>query len=82
MKTSEFLKLDLGDLLKGAIVALGAFLLNYLQTTFVPNLDVSTEVKTLIFAGLAYLSKNLFTTSKEIHSVSNIGLPRPRDPRP
>jgi hypothetical protein len=81
MKTSNFLRLDLRDLFKGFIVAFVAFVLNWLQVTFVPSLDVSPEIKTLIFAGLAYLGKNLFTDQKEVFSISSIGLPKPRDPK-
>ena len=61
MKQSKFLSLNWLDLAKGFLVAFGAFSLNYLQTTFIPTLDISPEVKTLLFAGLAYLSKNFFT---------------------
>lgn len=65
MKTSKFLSLNWLDLGKGFLVAFGAFALNYLQTTFVPSLEISPEVKTLIYAGLAYLGKNFFTKPSE-----------------
>ena len=61
MKTSKFLRLNWYDVLKGFLVAFMAFALNYLQTTFVPQMEVSPEIKTLIFAGLAYITKNFFT---------------------
>lgn len=82
MKTSNLWSLDWNDVLKGFLVALIAFVLNWLQTEFVPQLDISDEIKTLIFAGLAYLAKNFSTKPKEIKALSEIGLPKPRDPRP
>lgn len=61
MKQSNFLSLGWRDLLRGFLLALIAFVLNWLQVTFIPALDVPAEVKTMILAGLAYLAKNLFT---------------------
>jgi len=61
MKTSAFLSLNWLDLGKGFLVALIAFILNYVQETFIPSLDISTEVKTFILAIVAYLVKNFFT---------------------
>ena len=65
MNQSKFLRLNWLDLGKGLLVALGAFLLNYLQTNFIPSLEISAEIKTLLFSGLAYLAKNLFTKPTE-----------------
>jgi hypothetical protein len=81
MKTSNFLSLDWHDLGKGFVVAFIAFGLNWLQTAFVPSLDISPEIKILIISGIAYLAKNFFTDAKEVKSISNIGLPKPRDPK-
>ena len=61
MKQSKFLSLGWRDILRGFLLALIAFVLNWLQVTFIPALDISAEVKTMILAGLAYLAKNLFT---------------------
>ena len=65
MKTSNFLSLNWRDVLRGFLLALIAFILNWLQVTFIPALDISAEVKTMILAGLAYLAKNFFTKSDE-----------------
>jgi hypothetical protein len=65
MKTSKFLSLNWLDIGKGFLVAFGAFGLNYAQEVLLPQLDLSPEVKTLIYAGLAYLGKNFFTKPKE-----------------
>ena len=54
MKQSNFLSLNWRDVLRGFLLALIAFVLNWLQVTFIPALDVSPEVKTMILAGLAY----------------------------
>ena len=61
MKQSNFLSLNWRDVLRGFLLALIAFVLNWLQESFIPALDVSPEVKTMILAGLAYLAKNFFT---------------------
>jgi hypothetical protein len=77
MKQSNFLSLNWRDLLRGLLLSLIAFLFNWLQVTFVPTLDVSPEVKTMILAGLAYLVKNLFTPADK--AKSNIVGDRPGD---
>ena len=77
MKQSNFLNLNWRDLLRGFLLSLIAFLFNWLQVTFVPALDVSPGVKTMILAGLAYLVKNLFTPADK--SKSNIVGDRPED---
>lgn len=63
MKQSNFLSLNWRDILRGFLLALIAFFLNWLQVNFIPALDISPEVKTMILAGLAYLAKNLFTAA-------------------
>lgn len=64
MKKSNFLRLNLLDYGKGVLVALGAFSLNYLQVTFIPSMDISPEIKTLMFSGIAYLTKNFLSKPK------------------
>lgn len=80
MKTSKLFRLDWRDLLKGFLVSFLAFSLNWLQINFIPQLDLSPEIKTFIIAAIAYLSKNFFTKQKEVFSLSagEIGLPKPR----
>ncbi len=63
MKTSNFLSLNWLDLGKMLLIAFITFLLNWLQITFVPMLDVSPETRTLISGAIAYLGKNFFTKS-------------------
>ena len=63
MKTSNFMSLNWLDLGKMLLIAFIAFLLNWLQINFVPALDVSPEIRTLISGGIAYLIKNFFTKS-------------------
>ncbi len=63
MKPSNFLSLNWLDLGKAFLVAFITFLLNYIQVTFIPALDVSPETRTLISGALAYLIKNFFTKS-------------------
>ena len=65
MKQSNFLSLNWRDVLRGFLLALIAFVLNWLQVTFIPALDASPAVKTMIFAGLAYLATNLFTPAEK-----------------
>lgn len=64
MKQSNFLRINWLDLGKGFLIAFIAFVLNYLQVTFIPAMDISPEIKTLLFAGVAYLAKNFFTKPK------------------
>jgi len=80
MKTSKLFQLDWRDALKSFLVAFIAFALNWLQVTFIPSLDISTELKMFILTALAYLGKNFFTKEKEVYSVmsEDIGLPKPR----
>jgi hypothetical protein len=64
MKTSNFLSLNWLDLGKMFLLAFMTFFVNWLQTSFVPTLDVSPETRTLISVAIAYLLKNFFTPSK------------------
>ncbi len=61
MKQSKFLSLGWRDLARTLVVGLIAFLLQFVQDTFIPSLNLPLEVKTMLIAGIAYLSKNLFT---------------------
>lgn len=63
MNASKFLSLNWLDLGKMFLLAFLTFLVNWLQMTFVPALDVSPEIRTLISGGIAYLVKNFFTKS-------------------
>lgn len=65
MKQSKFLSLNWRDLGRGLLLAIIAFLLNWIQTTFIPALNVSPDIKVMLLAGLAYLSKNFFTRPDE-----------------
>ena len=69
MKTSNFLSLNWYDLGKMFLIALATFLLNWLQITFVPLLDVSPETRTLISGAIAYLVKNFFTPKSEAEKI-------------
>lgn len=61
MKTSNFLSLNWLDLGKMFLLAFLTFLVNWIQLTFIPALDVSPETRTLISGMFAYLVKNFFT---------------------
>jgi len=65
MKQSKFLSLNFRDVLRGFLVAFLAFLFDWLQTSFVPQLNISPDVKIMLVTGLAYLSKNFFTKAEE-----------------
>ena len=69
MKNSNFLSLNWLDLTKMFLIALITFLLNWLQITFVPMLDVSPETRTLISGAIAYLAKNFFTPSSGVDKL-------------
>ncbi|HXS58998.1 MAG TPA: hypothetical protein VN726_22900 [Hanamia sp.] len=64
MKQSSFLNLNLQDLIKGLLTAIGgavmAIILPSIQAGNL-TLDWTTIWHTAVAAGLAYLSKNLFT---------------------
>lgn len=61
MKQSNFLSLNWRDFLRGLLIAVIAFVMDWLQKTLIPTLDLSPELKLMVITGLAYLSKNLFT---------------------
>ena len=74
MKTSKFLALNWADIFKGFLVALIAFVLDFVEKTILPQLNVPLEVKLFI----AYLLKNFLTPQKEIKNIQAIGLPKPK----
>jgi len=76
MKQSKFLSLNWRDLLHAFVVGLLAFVINFLQVTLVPSLNVSPEIKTFLVMALAYLSKKFF--QKPSINAGEIGLPKPR----
>ena len=61
MKQSGFLSLNWSDLGKSFLVVAIAFVLNFAQEQIIPNLNISPEVKAMLFTGIAYLIKNFFT---------------------
>lgn len=85
MKTSAFLSLDWRDLLKGVLMAGLVPAWTIIQQSLEAGVLVF-EWKSIAIASIAgigaYLTKNFFTQPKEIKSLSDIGLPKPRDPRP
>lgn len=69
MKQSGFLSLNWLDLGKGAIVAVAVFLINFAQETWIPNLNVSPEVKLLLVTSAGYLLKNFFTPKPKPNGI-------------
>lgn len=61
MKQSKFLSLGWRDLARAFLTALIALVLEFLQNTFIPALNVDPSIKAMLITGIAYLSKNLFT---------------------
>jgi len=85
MKTSNFLSLDFKDILKGLLMSVLTPVIVIIQQSIesgVFTLDWKSIGLAAIGGGVAYLVKNFFTQPKEIKSLSDIGLPKPRDPRP
>ena len=78
MKTSKFGQLDWRDLGKGLLVAILAFLANWLQEMFIPSLNLSTDLKVMLIGAVAYLVKNFLTPQKEVTDIQSIGLPKPK----
>lgn len=81
MKTSNFLSLNWADLGKGLIVAILTPVIVAIQQSLesgVLTLDWKVLGISAVGGGVAYLTKNLFTQSKQISSISDIGLPKPR----
>jgi len=73
MKTSKLGLLDWKDLVKGVLVAILAFLANWAQNTFIPSLNISPEVKVMLVAGVAYLTKNWLTPQSEVSNIQFLG---------
>ncbi len=61
MKQSKFLSLNWRDLARALLVSVLAVTFEFLQNTFIPALNISPEVKTMLVMATAYLSKNFFT---------------------
>jgi hypothetical protein len=64
MKQSNFLSLNWLDLGKGLLMVIIVAILNWLQQTFIPALNISPEIKVLLVTAIAYLTKNFFTGTK------------------
>lgn len=82
MKTSNFLSLNWQDVLKGLIVAILTPIVVVIQQSLEAGIfvfDWKSIGLAALSGGVAYLTKNLFTTSKIVQQ--NIGLPVPRDPK-
>ena len=75
MKQSEFLSLNWRDTLRSFAVAFLTFFYYWVQDTFLPGLDLDPQIKALISAGLAYLTKNIFTKPVKNNIVGD----RPKD---
>ena len=65
MNQSKFLRLNWLDIGKAFLLAFIAFALEFLQSHFIPALNVSAETKTAILLVVAYLAKNFFTKPTE-----------------
>lgn len=84
MKTSKFLSLDFRDLLRGFLMAVLTPVFTTIYTSFeagVFTLNWHLIGVSAIGGAMAYLGKNFFTQPKEVKSLSDIGLPKPRDPK-
>ena len=63
MKTSAFKNLNRKDFFKLFLLALGTFVLNFIQIHFIPALDISPEIRTFLSTAVIYVSKNYLTNS-------------------
>jgi hypothetical protein len=76
MKTSDIFSLDLKDLGKGLIVAVGGAAIAVIQNSLNAgslNFDWKNIGLTALAAGLSYLAKNFFTPAQLVKSVDNNG---------
>jgi hypothetical protein len=74
MKTSNLYSLDLKDLAKGLIVAIGSALITTIQTSLQAgalNFNWKLIGTVALGAGLAYLSKNFFTPASIIQKTDS-----------
>jgi membrane protein implicated in regulation of membrane protease activity len=74
MKTSDLFSLDLKDIGKGLIVAVGSAVVTTVQTSLqAGSLNFNWQLigTVALSAGLAYLSKNFFTTASLKTPVTN-----------
>ena len=70
--TSSFLSLNTQDFLKGGIVAVGGAVVSTIETSLSAGslkFDWKQIGLTALAAGVAYLSKNLFTPAKAVTPV-------------
>ena len=67
MKQSKFLSLGWRDLLRALVVSLLAVIVQFLQETFIPALNIPVELKTMLIMAIAYLSKNFATKPDQLN---------------
>ena len=82
MKQSNFKSLNLRDLLHVLGVTVGGVLLNYVQETLLPSLNIDPTLKGLISFGIVYLAKKFFqkpTETKFISATDELIGSRPND---
>jgi len=75
MKTSKFMRIDWRDALNSFFLAFMSFLCLWLQETFIPQLNISMELKIFLITGITALGRKFFRNSKTIYS-EDIGLPK------
>ena len=69
MKTSSLFTLDLKDLGKGLLVAIGGAVVSAIETSFqagILTLNWQTIVGVAFASGLSYLGKNFFTPAQTV----------------
>ena len=74
MKTSDLFSLDLKDIGKGLIVAVGSAVVTTVQTSLQSgslNFNWKLIATVALGAGLAYLGKNFFTTASLKTPINN-----------
>jgi len=74
MKTSELYSLDLKDIAKGLIIAIGGAVVTTIQTSLQAgslNFNWKLIGTVALSAGIAYLSKNFFTPASLKTPVNN-----------
>jgi len=74
MKTSNLYSLDLKDLAKGLVVAIGSAVITTIQTSLQAgslNFNWKLIGTVALGAGIAYLGKNFFTPASIKQSINN-----------
>jgi len=79
MKTSNFLSLNWYDLGKAVLMVIIVAVLNWLQETLIPSLNISPEIKVLIVTAIGYLIKNFFTPMANTSNTEKLVGGRPDD---